>query len=31
MEILSTAVLNLKKKATDLETILSDVSGRATS
>jgi DNA-directed RNA polymerase subunit D len=28
VEVLSTAVSNLKKKATDLETILSDVSGR---
>lgn len=30
VEVLSTAVENIKKKATDLETILSDVSGRET-
>jgi hypothetical protein len=30
VEVLSTAVANLRKKATDLETILSDVSGKET-
>jgi len=30
LEVLSTAVENIRKKATDLETILSDVSGRET-
>jgi DNA-directed RNA polymerase subunit D len=31
VEVVSTALANLKKRTTDLETILSDVSGRATS
>jgi DNA-directed RNA polymerase subunit D len=30
LTILSTAVENIRKKATDLETILSDVSGKET-